>query len=190
VVEVYPHTKLHGNRKNFLWTYGRTDTTSNSRSIRPSPRRWPNNEYITGTYFSHKTSGQQSNLTKKAHRYCTWMVQLYMPSCANVTLCASLDPRETKSQTSSRSVQLFLHNSHQGVHISLQRAAPFPPQNRSLHAGSETPSNAWCLGPTRVHNRNGTTNASAIFAGLTIMADRPRYSLSVTITTSKYAVLR
>jgi len=26
VVEVYPHTKLDGNRKNFLWTYGRTDT--------------------------------------------------------------------------------------------------------------------------------------------------------------------
>jgi len=25
VVEVYPHTKLDGNRKNFLWTYGRTD---------------------------------------------------------------------------------------------------------------------------------------------------------------------
>jgi len=26
VIEVYPHTKLDGNRKNFLWTYGRTDT--------------------------------------------------------------------------------------------------------------------------------------------------------------------
>ena len=25
MVEVYPHTKLDGNRKNFLWTYGRTD---------------------------------------------------------------------------------------------------------------------------------------------------------------------
>jgi len=24
-VEVYPHTKLDGNRKNFLWTYRRTD---------------------------------------------------------------------------------------------------------------------------------------------------------------------
>jgi len=26
VVEVCPHTKLDGNWKNFLWTYGRTDT--------------------------------------------------------------------------------------------------------------------------------------------------------------------
>jgi len=26
VVEVYPHTKLDGNRKNFLWMYGRMDT--------------------------------------------------------------------------------------------------------------------------------------------------------------------
>jgi len=25
VVEVYPHTKLDGNRKNFLWMYGWTD---------------------------------------------------------------------------------------------------------------------------------------------------------------------
>jgi len=25
VVKVYPHTKLDGNPKNFLWTYGRTD---------------------------------------------------------------------------------------------------------------------------------------------------------------------
>jgi len=29
VVEVYPHTKLDGNRKNFLWTYGRTHLSSN-----------------------------------------------------------------------------------------------------------------------------------------------------------------
>jgi len=44
VVEVYPHTKLDGNRKNFLWTYGRTDgrtDTPQFQSTRSSLRRWP-----------------------------------------------------------------------------------------------------------------------------------------------------
>ena len=36
VVEVYPHTKLDGNRKNFLWTYERTDTPE-FQSTRSSP---------------------------------------------------------------------------------------------------------------------------------------------------------
>ena len=35
---VYPHTKLHRNRqKNFLWTYGPTDTPEFSNSIKSSP---------------------------------------------------------------------------------------------------------------------------------------------------------
>ena len=36
LVEVYPHTKLDGNRKNVLWTYGRTDTPG-FQSTRSSP---------------------------------------------------------------------------------------------------------------------------------------------------------
>jgi len=32
VVEVYPHTKLDGNRKNFLWTYGRTYGRTDGRT--------------------------------------------------------------------------------------------------------------------------------------------------------------
>ena len=32
MVEVYPHTKLDGNRKNFLWTYGRTDVRTDGRT--------------------------------------------------------------------------------------------------------------------------------------------------------------
>jgi len=44
VVEIYPYTKLDQNQKNFLWTYGRTNTTSNSRSIGKLPRRWPKNQ--------------------------------------------------------------------------------------------------------------------------------------------------
>ena len=39
--------------------------------------------------------------------------------------------------------------------------------------GISTPSNTWFLGPTRVHNPNGISIASAVFAGLTIVADRP-----------------
>jgi len=35
-VEVYPHTKLDQNRKNFLWTYGRMDTPKFSKSISSS----------------------------------------------------------------------------------------------------------------------------------------------------------
>jgi len=39
-VDVYPHTKLDGNRKNFLWIYGRMDwrtDTPEFQSIRSSP---------------------------------------------------------------------------------------------------------------------------------------------------------
>ena len=39
VVEIYPHTTLDRNRKNYLWTDGRTDTPDFSKSIRTSPRR-------------------------------------------------------------------------------------------------------------------------------------------------------
>jgi len=42
---------------------------------------------------------------------------------------------------------------------------------------SGLPSNTWFLGPTRVHNSNGISIGSAIFAGLTIVTDRPRYSV-------------
>jgi len=49
VVEVYPHTKLDGNRKNFVdvRTYGRTDTPE-FQSTRSSPRRWPNQKAPQG----------------------------------------------------------------------------------------------------------------------------------------------
>jgi len=46
-------------------------------------------------------------------------------------------------------------------HYTLQRAAPFPPQNCPF-AWIWTPSNTWFLGPTRVHNRNGTSIDSAV----------------------------
>ena len=39
--------------------------------------------------------------------------------------------------------------------------------------GSGPPSNTWFLGPTRVHNPNGISIGSAVFAGLTSVTDRP-----------------
>ena len=35
------------------------------------------------------------------------------------------------------------------------------------------PTNTWFLGPTRVHNPDGISIGSAVFAGLTIVTDRP-----------------
>jgi len=56
------------------------------------------------------------------------------------------------------------------------------PFNVALTMGPGPPSNAWFLGPTRVHNPNGISIDSAIFAGLTIVADRQTdHATSVTI---------
>ena len=47
--------------------------------------------------------------------------------------------------------------------------------------GIWTPSNTWFLGPTEVHIPNGNSVGSAVFAGLTVVTDRPtdrpRYSV-------------
>jgi len=49
---------------------------------------------------------------------------------------------------------------------------PFSLKIAPLHEGSVPPSNTWCFWPTGVHNLNGTSICSAIFAGLTTMTDR------------------
>jgi len=46
-----------------------------------------------------------------------------------------------------------------------------PPQNCPFPCGIWTPSNTWLLAPTRV--LNGISSASAIFAGVTSVTDRP-----------------
>jgi len=96
-------------------------------------------------------------------------VQLYSPGCANVhshLIHASLDPSESKSQTGSRSVQLFLHSSRQKSCYTLQRAAP-------SHGGSGPPSNTWFLEPTRVLKPNGISIGSTVFAGLATVMEWP-----------------
>ena len=49
---------------------------------------------------------------------------------------------------------------------------PFPGQIAPSHGGSQSPSNTWFLGPTRVLNPNCILIGSAVFAGLTIVTDR------------------
>jgi len=50
-------------------------------------------------------------------------------------------------------------------------AGHFPLKIAPLCAGIWNPSNTWFLGPTRVHNPNGTSISSAVVAGLTIMTE-------------------
>ena len=54
----------------------------------------------------------------------------------------------------------------------LQWAALFPLKAFPSHLAMWTPYNTWFLEPTRVHNPNGISIGSAIFAGLTTVTDR------------------
>jgi len=47
----------------------------------------------------------------------------------------------------------------------------FPRKIDPFHGGIWTPSNTWFPGPTRVHNPNGISIGSAVFARLTIVTD-------------------
>ena len=91
---------------------------------------------------------------------------------------ASLGPPESKLQTTSRSVQPFLHISRQrdtilynGPHLFPLKIAPFPWEIWSL-------SNTRFLGPIRTHNPNCISIGSSVFAQLTAVSlyftmDRP-----------------
>jgi len=59
------------------------------------------------------------------------------------------------------------------IHIgAFTMGRPFPLKIAPSHGGSGPPSNTWFLGPTRVHNPNGISIGSAVFAGLTSVTDR------------------
>jgi len=57
----------------------------------------------------------------------------------------------------------------------------FPLKIAPSHGGFGPPSNTWFLGLTQVHNPNGISISSVVFAGLRILTDRhtnrPRYSV-------------
>ena len=55
---------------------------------------------------------------------------------------------------------------------------PFAPRNCPFPWGSGPPSNTWFSGPTGVLSPNYISSGSAVFAGLTSVTDRPRYSVS------------
>jgi len=84
---------------------------------------------------------------------------------------ASLSPTESKSQTASRSVQpFFTAHGRESLYFTM----PLLPLKIAPSHGESVPlSNTWFLGPTEVHNPNGTSIGSAVFAGLTIVTDRP-----------------
>ena len=118
------------------------------------------------------------------HRQCisvwryglsTWMIQSYSPGCANAhrrRTYASLNTPEYTSQTTCRSVQPFLHSSRHRVDpYTLQWAAASPtPQNCPLAWESRPHLIQWFLGaPAGVHNPNGISVGSAVFAALTII---------------------
>jgi len=75
---------------------------------------------------------------------------------------------------------VFVHLTAELGPYTLQWAAPFPKIAPSQGV-IWTPSNRWFLEPTRVHNPNGISIGSAVFAGLTTVTDgptdRPRYSI-------------
>jgi len=89
---------------------------------------------------------------------------------------------EFTSETRSRSVQLFLRSPWQIFRMLYNNRPPLLRLKIApSHQGIWTPSNSRCLGPTGVHNPNGSSIGSAVFAGLTIVTDRqtdrPCYSV-------------
>jgi len=54
----------------------------------------------------------------------------------------------------------------------LYGGTPLSPKFAPSHGGSRPPSNTCFPGPTRVFNRNVISIGSAVFAGLTSVADR------------------
>ena len=79
--------------------------------------------------------------------------------------CAFFSPPESTNQMTNRSVQPFLHSSWQKV-PTLYNGQPFPPKLLLPMEGPGPPSKLWFLGPTLVHNPNGISISSAIFAQL------------------------
>jgi len=101
---------------------------------------------------------------------------------------ACLDQLDSISQTASRSVSHFC-TAHGRESLYLQLAAPFPRHIRDLDPHLMWPT--WFLGSTRVHNPNGISIGSAVFAGLMIVTDRQTTLSTLSVTIGRiYTVLR
>jgi len=108
------------------------------------------------------------------------MVQCYSTSDGNVSFhkgtlappgeydwtCASFGPFESTTDTANGSVQSFLDSLRQKVPI-LYCGRPCPPELPLPMGDLDLSCNTWCFWPTRVHNPNGTSIGSAVFARMT-----------------------
>jgi len=80
--------------------------------------------------------------------------------------CSSFGPLESTTDTANGSVQPFLHSLRQKVPI-LYNGRPYPPELPLLMGDLDLPCNTWCFLSIRVHNPNGTSIGSAVFAQMT-----------------------
>jgi len=104
---------------------------------------------------------------------------------------ASLNPPDC---TSKSHLDRFSHfctaHGRKSLYFTIGRPSP-PLKTASSHRGSGHPSNTRFLQSTRVHNPNGISIGSAVFAGLMIVTDQQTTLLpSITIAASMYGVLR
>jgi len=113
------------------------------------------------------------------HRCCRRMVQCHLTGDGNVSFhkgtlappveydwtCASFGPLESTTETGNGSVQPFLHSLQQEVSI-LYNGRPST-RIAPSHGDLDLPCNAWCFRPMRVHNPNGTSIGSVVFAQMT-----------------------
>jgi len=77
--------------------------------------------------------------------------------------CASFSPLKSTTDTANGLLQPFLHSLWQKVPI-LYIGHPYPPELPLPMGDLNLPCNTWCFRPMRVHNPNGTSIGSAIFA--------------------------
>jgi len=118
VVAVYPHTKLDGNRKNFLWTYGRTDGRTDRRT------------HLSSNLLGHRRG---DDLTRKPRKGAA-VIAASMHGFASSLVVGSSKARDLdldlgsgqghinirsicKTQTASRSIQLFLQLTAEWRHL-------------------------------------------------------------------------
>jgi len=94
---------------------------------------------------------------------------------------ASFVPLESTTDTANGSVQSSLHSLRQKVPI-LYNGRPYPPELPLPIGDLDLPCNTWCFRPIRVHNPNGTSIGSAIFAQMT--AELVSWSLTSLFSTN------
>jgi len=96
------------------------------------------------------TSGQSSKKAALPPHMDGSIIFARWRQCAPHLKHASLDPPQFTPQTTSGSVQLFLHSARQRVPI-LYNGPLLPPQNCPFPWGSRPPSNTWFLAHLSPH---------------------------------------